>query len=343
MYYPYSRTQQSLQDISTTIRGLADLRAAERERKSQHGLILAQLGMQKSQIERQQKIGELQALSNIEEHKATQAYRQSELDIQKQRAEETARHEKKMETQGQTKIDYERDMDAPDRFENIITKSMASKGRSPKEIQDTLNHPTMIPYRGTITTKRNIDTAKDVARAYWDIEKVKRETQGKLPEMRGKLYDKKLSLQKELDFIAVGLHKRTPFPEKTDIRQNTKALIRAIQKNRIHMVVHPYRLDFPIDIEQVYKVAKEYKVLFELNLSLLRCYGDSKKLLEQIFLMLELIKSSNDKVVVTSDAHIVTEVGDDSILKRLSINLPANLVLGEVDGYQEIIEFLKRR
>ena len=155
--------------------------------------------------------------------------------------------------------------------------------------------------------------------------------------------DLPLSLQKELDFIAVGLHKRTPFPEKTDIRQNTKALIRAIQKNRIHMVVHPYRLDFPIDIEQVYKVAKEYKVLFELNLSLLRCYGDSKKLLEQIFLMLELIKSSNDKVVVTSDAHIVTEVGDDSILKRLSINLPANLVLGEVDGYQEIIEFLKRR
>ena len=70
MYYPYSRTQQSLQDISTTIRGLADLRAAERERKSQHGLILAQLGMQKSQIEGQQKIGELQALSNIEEHKS---------------------------------------------------------------------------------------------------------------------------------------------------------------------------------------------------------------------------------------------------------------------------------
>jgi len=211
MYYPYSRTQQSLQDISTTIRGLADLRAAERERKSQHGLILAQLGMQKSQIEGQQKIGELQALSNIEEHKAIQAYRQSELDIQKQRAEETARHEKKMETQGQTKIDYERDMDAPDRFENIITKSMASQGRSPKEIQDTLNHPTMIPYRGTITTKRNIDTAKDVARAYWDIEKVKRETQGKLPEMRGKLYDKKLSLQKEL----IGLDKITVLDDKS--------------------------------------------------------------------------------------------------------------------------------
>jgi len=161
-------------------------------------------------------------------------------------------------------------------------------------------------------------------------------------DLKGNI-DLPVSIQNELSFIVVGLHERTPFPKRTNIEQNTEALIQAIQKNRIHVIAHPYRLNFPIDVEQVYKVAKEYKVLFELNLSLLRCYGDSKKLLEQIFLMLELIKSSNDKVVVTSDAHIVTEVGDDSILKRLSINLPANLVLGEVDGYQEIIEFLKRR
>ena len=155
--------------------------------------------------------------------------------------------------------------------------------------------------------------------------------------------DLPLSLQKELNFIAVGLHKRTPFPEKTDIRQNTKALIRAIRKNRIHMVVHPYRLDFPIDAEVVYKVAKEYQVLFELNLSLLRRYGDSPKLLEQIFLMLELVKSNNDKIVVASDAHVVTEVGDDSILKHLGIDLPAKLILGAIGGYQEITESLKRR
>jgi len=161
-------------------------------------------------------------------------------------------------------------------------------------------------------------------------------------DLKGNI-DLPLSLQKELDFIAVGLHKRTPFPEKTDIRQNTKALIRAIQKNRIHMVAHPYRLDFPINVKQVYGVAKEYKVLFELNLSLLKRYGNSKKLLEQIFLMLELIKSSNDKIVVASDAHVVTEVGDNFILKSLGIDLPANLVLGAVDGYQEITEFLKRR
>jgi len=161
-------------------------------------------------------------------------------------------------------------------------------------------------------------------------------------DLKGNI-DLPLSLQKELDFIAVGLHKRTPFPEKTDVRQNTRALIRAIQKNRIHMVAHPYRLDFPIDLGQVYKVARKYKALFELNLSLLRRYGNSKELLKQIFLMLDLIKSSDDKVVVVSDAHVATDMGDDSVLKKLGIDLPANLVLGGVDGYQEIIEFLKRR
>jgi len=159
-------------------------------------------------------------------------------------------------------------------------------------------------------------------------------------DLKGNI-DLPLSLQKELVLIAVGLHKRTPFPERTNIKQNTEALIRAIQRNRIHMVAHPYRLDFPIDIERVYKIAREYKVLFELNLSLLKQYSDSKELLEQIFLMLDLIKSNNDKVIIASDAHVATEIGDDSILRTLDINLPANLVLGAVSGYQEITEFLK--
>lgn len=155
--------------------------------------------------------------------------------------------------------------------------------------------------------------------------------------------DLPVSIQNELSFIAVGLHERTPFPRETNIEQNTEALIRAIQKNRIHMVAHPYRLGFPIDVERVYKVAKEYKVLFELNLSLLTHYGDSKDLLKQIFLMLDLIKSSDDKVVVVSDAHIATDMGDDSVLKKLGIDLPANLVLGAAGGYQEIAKMLKRR
>lgn len=109
------------------------------------------------------------------------------------------------------------------------------------------------------------------------------------------------------------------------------------------MIARLYRLDCPIDVEEVYKAAKENKVLFELSLSLLKCYSNSKKLLEQIFLMLELVKSSNNKIVVASDARVATEIRDDSILKSLGINLSANLVLGAVEGYQEIIEFLKKR
>jgi hypothetical protein len=59
--------------------------------------------------------------------------------------------------------------------------------------------------------------------------------------------------------------------------------------------------------------------------------------------MLDLIESSHDKIVVVSDAHVATEMGDDSVLKKLGIDLPANLVLGAVDGYQEIAKMLKRR
>jgi len=46
---------------------------------------------------------------------------------------------------------------------------------------------------------------------------------------------------------------------------------------------------------------------------------------------------------VQNRVALYTEVGDNSILECLGIDIPANLVLGAVGGYQEIIKFLKRR
>jgi sRNA-binding carbon storage regulator CsrA len=82
-------------------------------------------------------------------------------------------------------------------------------------------------------------------------------------------------------------------------------------------------------------------VLLELNLSLLNQYYFSDKLLEQIRLMLKLTKKNNKKIVISSDCHIASRLGDDLILNRLGINIPSELILGSEKGYQEIQDFLK--
>jgi len=146
-----------------------------------------------------------------------------------------------------------------------------------------------------------------------------------------------------LDIVLVGLHKLTPYPSNSSLTDNTRALIKAITSNRVHIISHPYRLDFPVDITELANVASDQGVLLELNLSLLKLFGTNKDLLNQIKLMIEVAEKLNVGIVISSDAHIATEIGDDSVLSDLDIHLPKGLVLGEQNGYTEVREFLTSR
>lgn len=150
-------------------------------------------------------------------------------------------------------------------------------------------------------------------------------------------------VQKQLSLVMIGLHKRTPYLKKASRTENTQAIINAIQKNRVHVVVHPYRPEFPVDIEKVFESAKEYGVLLEINLSSLNNYGDLKEFLDQVRLMIKMADSYNEKLIIGSDAHVANEIGDDSILERLGLKIPTELILGGQKGYIEVEEFLKRK
>jgi putative hydrolase len=150
-------------------------------------------------------------------------------------------------------------------------------------------------------------------------------------------------IQSSLNLVMAGLHKRTPFPDKTNSAQNTEAIINAIRNNRVHIISHPYRPEFPTNIEKICTAAIERNVLLELNLSLLERYSFSTELLEQIDLMIKLTEENGRKLVISSDCHISTKLGDDSILKRLKLEIPRNLILGEEGGYQEIQDFLNNK
>jgi histidinol phosphatase-like PHP family hydrolase len=120
-------------------------------------------------------------------------------------------------------------------------------------------------------------------------------------------------------------------------------MIKAIQKNRIHFIAHPCRFEFLIDIEEIFKVASDNGVLLELNLVSLTRYGKSVDFMKKVQLMLELIEKNSQKVIISSDAHIATKIGDDSILNKLGLKIDPKIILGEQGGYQEIKEFLKSK
>ncbi|MFA5248229.1 MAG: PHP domain-containing protein [Patescibacteria group bacterium] len=155
--------------------------------------------------------------------------------------------------------------------------------------------------------------------------------------------DLREDLMKRLDIILAGLHKCTPYPDNSSVVDNTKALIGAMTKNRIHVISHPYRLDFPVDIVELAKAAGDRGVLLELNLSALKLFGKKKEFFDQINLMIQETEKLGTKIVVSSDAHIALEIGDDSALSAFGIQIPDGLVLGSKNGYNEVTEFLKSR
>ncbi|XOA43110.1 MAG: PHP domain-containing protein [Candidatus Nealsonbacteria bacterium] len=155
--------------------------------------------------------------------------------------------------------------------------------------------------------------------------------------------DLPIEVQEQLDLVIVGLHERTPFPKKTTLLENTQAIINAIKKNRVHIISHPYRLEFPVDIEKIFAVAKEKGVLLEVNLSLLNRCAASKELLDQVRLIVERADFYKEKIIVATDAHIANEIGDDSILKSVGLKIPDELILGKQEGAIEVERFLKRK
>lgn len=161
-------------------------------------------------------------------------------------------------------------------------------------------------------------------------------------DLRGNI-DLEKGVAERLDIVLVGLHKLTPYPSNSSLVDNTRALIEAMTNNRVHIISHPYRLDFPVDITEIAKVASGQGVLLELNLSLLKLFGSNKNILNQVKLMIEVAEKFGVRIAISSDAHIATEIGDDSVLSDLDIQLPKGLVLGEQGGYNEVKEFLTLR
>jgi putative hydrolase len=120
--------------------------------------------------------------------------------------------------------------------------------------------------------------------------------------------------QNSLDIVLAGLHERTPYQANSD-NDNTKSIINAISTNIIHVISHPYRSNFPINVKDVVSVAISNNVLLEVNkqviLNAIADYSnaDAKITILQTTEMIDYLQAAGVGYIINSDAHYTDEIG----------------------------------
>jgi len=150
-------------------------------------------------------------------------------------------------------------------------------------------------------------------------------------------------IQRKLNLVMAGFHKRTGWSEGSTEAENSRALINAMKRNRIHVISHPYQSIFPINIEDVCRAASDYHVALEVNLTTLARCKDGDKVFTNTLKMIEEAERFGMVISISTDAHSPHELGDDRILKQLGWEIPSKSVLGSTGGVQEVEGFLESK
>lgn len=151
-----------------------------------------------------------------------------------------------------------------------------------------------------------------------------------------------LSMQ---DIILAGLHTLTSY-KSTSIEDNTKAIIEATKSPYIHIISHPCNPAFHVEMEKIIRSAADNDVALEVNCSVLKKYADSNSLVERTKNMIRQAQDSNVRIVISSDAHVASELGDDSIIDKLNLRemiCEDNLLNASRSAVEEFISKSKKK
>ncbi len=98
--------------------------------------------------------------------------------------------------------------------------------------------------------------------------------------------------------------------------QNTRALIEAIKNPHVQIITHPYCY-FETDIEEIAEAACQHGKLLELNNSTFKYSRGKMTWLEQVRKMIAVVRKHNHFIIINSDAHIASDIGEDmSVLEH---------------------------
>lgn len=132
---------------------------------------------------------------------------------------------------------------------------------------------------------------------------------------------------KGMDIIIASLH--TPCIKPGSIKENTTAYLKAMENPYVNIIGHPDDGRYPVDYRALVEGAKEKGKVLELNNHSLdpKCFRRDAR--ENDLKMLELCKEYAVPVIMGSDAHFDTLIGEFSMAKKLleEVDFPEELVL----------------
>ena len=141
--------------------------------------------------------------------------------------------------------------------------------------------------------------------------------------------DLREDLQEKQKIVSAGLHDKTSY---TSIKtsNNTESIVNAMSNPYIKIITHPYRPEFQVDVKQIVKISYETNTLLELNNQLFtRNPNELSDLVVRYKEMISECKKFGIPIILGSDAHVATKIGDFSKILSLQneLGLPNELII----------------
>jgi len=142
--------------------------------------------------------------------------------------------------------------------------------------------------------------------------------------------------------VIAGLHARTPY-RTNNLESNTQALVNVMQNPLVQIISHPYRTDFPVDIERVFQEAYKTQTLLELNNQIFAQQFSQEGFLETYKRLIDLSKKYGYPLIAGSDAHVAKKIGEDSSIVAAGgqIGLTPDMLIN--NHTEELLKWKKKR
>lgn len=147
---------------------------------------------------------------------------------------------------------------------------------------------------------------------------------------------------RRIDYAIASLHDVCLEPG--TVAQNTAAVIGAMKNPHVAIIGHPDNPYYPVDFEKIARAAAENHVLLEINNSSYQSGGYRAGSRDNAKVMLAACKKYGAEVIMGSDAHICTNVGNHELSQEVlkENNFPPELVVNyDVEKFFERLKLRK--
>ena len=112
-----------------------------------------------------------------------------------------------------------------------------------------------------------------------------------------------------------------------------------MQNPFVKIITHPYRPEFPVDIEALFWESIKTNTLLELNNHLFTRESSLPELINVYSKLICLCKLNKQKIIIGSDAHVANKIGNDMNIQSVSneVGLSPEIIL---NNFPDEIELL---